>query len=70
MSKMVGLGLTAAQWSLINLLSTVAIRGLKLAMKAMENVKKVEGMSPEELDDAIKKEEARSEQLKERLDES
>ncbi len=67
---MVGLGLTAAQWSLINLLSTVAIKGLKLAMKAMENVKRVRGMSPEEVDEAIKKEEARSAELERRLNES
>ena len=67
---MAGLGMTAAQWSLINLLSTVAIKGLKLAMKAMENVKKVKGMSSEEIDEAIKKEEARSAELEERLDES
>ena len=67
---MVGLGLTAAQWSLINLLSTVAIKGLKLAMKAMENVKKVKGMSPEEVDEAIRREEARSAELEQRLDES
>ena len=67
---MVGFGLTAAQWSLINLLTTAAIKGLKLGMKALENIKKVKAMSPEEVDAAIKKEEARSAELEERLDES
>jgi len=47
----------------------VAIKVLKLAMKAMENVKKVKGMSPEEIDQAIKQE-ARSAELEERLEES
>ena len=66
---MVGLGLTAAQWNLINLLTTAAIKGLKLAVKVMEHVRKVKGMSPEEVDEASKREEGRSQKLEERLEE-
>jgi hypothetical protein len=61
-------GLTAAQWSLVSLLITGAIKAGKLAIKGLENARRVAAMTDEEVSLAIEKEEARSKELDQRLD--
>lgn len=62
--------ITEAQWSLVHLLISGVTRGLKLALKAAENIKNVRMMTPEQVDDAITKEEGRSKKLQKELDAS
>jgi hypothetical protein len=64
------ISVSAAQWHLITLLIGGITRGLKLALKAADNIKKVRAMTVEQVDNAIKEEEGRSERLEKELDES
>jgi len=60
--------ITATQWQLIQLLLTGAVKAAKLVVKALDNVKRVRGMSDAEVAAAIEKEEARSADLDAKLD--
>lgn len=60
--------MTTAQMRLILLLTTVATKALKVGLLTLSNIKRVQGMSDEEVRETIVSEEARSQGLDSQLD--